>query len=248
MALKIEVDSLDTIPEASRSLYVEKDGRFRLDLEGYEDPVGLKSALQKEREAAKTAAQQAKAWQSLGKTPEEIAALVEASKKAEEEKALKGGEWEKLKEQMKKQQQEELTKKDQQLSAKDKALTRHLVDAQAVAELATAKGSTALLLPHIRSMVKVIEEEGDYVVRVVDAAGNPRVNGKGEFLTIKDLVSEMRQSDDYSRAFEPTGTTGSGVSGSGATGSSKVIKKDAFDALRPAERAKRIGEGYKVID
>lgn len=35
--------------------YVEENGKFRLDLEGYEDPKGLKSALQSERDAAKTA-------------------------------------------------------------------------------------------------------------------------------------------------------------------------------------------------
>jgi hypothetical protein len=48
MALKREVASLDEIPEALRSAYVEKDGKFVLDLDG-ED--GLKGALEKERKA-----------------------------------------------------------------------------------------------------------------------------------------------------------------------------------------------------
>lgn len=55
MSLPFIVDSLDQIKEEHRALYVEENGKFRLDLEGYEDPIGLKSALQSERDAAKTA-------------------------------------------------------------------------------------------------------------------------------------------------------------------------------------------------
>src|SRR5262245_21998910 len=55
MAKKYQVDSLDDVPEADRALYVEKDGKFVLDVEGLEDVSGLKSALQREREASRKA-------------------------------------------------------------------------------------------------------------------------------------------------------------------------------------------------
>jgi hypothetical protein len=55
MPLPFIVDSLDAIKEEHRALYVEENGKFRLDLDGYEDPKGLKSALQSERDAAKDA-------------------------------------------------------------------------------------------------------------------------------------------------------------------------------------------------
>ncbi|EPL7735157.1 hypothetical protein P5725_003840, partial [Acinetobacter baumannii] len=55
MSLPFIVDSLDAIKEEHRALYVEENGKFRLDLEGYEDPKGLKTALQSERDAAKNA-------------------------------------------------------------------------------------------------------------------------------------------------------------------------------------------------
>jgi len=58
MALPLIVDSLDAIDESQRALYIETDGKFRLDIDGYEDPKGLKSALQSERDAAKTAKQE----------------------------------------------------------------------------------------------------------------------------------------------------------------------------------------------
>lgn len=55
MPLPFIVDSLDAIKEEHRALYVEENGKFRLDLDGYEDPKGLKSALQSERDVAKDA-------------------------------------------------------------------------------------------------------------------------------------------------------------------------------------------------
>lgn len=247
MALAFTVDSIDTIPEAQRGLYKQVGEKFTLDVEGYEDPVGLKSALAKERDAAKTATKQAQAWQALGKSPEEVQALFEAQAQAERDKLQKGGEWDKLRAQMTEQQKAELAKKDERIGTLTKSLERRLVDADAVAAIAAAKGSSALLLPHVRASVKVIEDNGDFKVQVIDAAGNPRVNGKGEFLTITDLVSEMRQSEIFGRAFEATGTAGSGAaSSSGVTGN--TIKRAAFDALKPAERAKSMQSGVKVID
>jgi len=55
MGLPLTTESLDSIDESLRSHYVEDNGKFRLDLDGYEDPTNLKSALQKERDAAKNA-------------------------------------------------------------------------------------------------------------------------------------------------------------------------------------------------
>ena len=86
MALQLIVDSIEAVPENARDLYKEVDGKFRLDLDGYEDPVGLKSALQKEREAAKSAAKRASAWESFGKTPEEIQEVLAAQLEAEDQK------------------------------------------------------------------------------------------------------------------------------------------------------------------
>lgn len=138
---------------------------------------------------------------------------------------------------------EQFSKEKQQLldslTAKERAIEKHLVDAQATAAIAELKGVPALLLPHVKSSVRVIEEGGEYSVRVVDANGNPRVNAQGDYLSIKDLVSEMRQSDIFGRAFEATGTTGSGTPSSKGAGSDKA-KKAA--EMTSAEKAKFIGE------
>lgn len=248
MALAFTVDSIDTVPEAQRSLYKQVGEKFTLDVDGYEDPVGLKSALTKERESVKTATREAQAWRALGKTPDEIAALVEAQAQSDRDKLEKGGAWDKLKAQMAEQQKVELGKKDERITTLTKSLEKRLIDADAITAITSAKGSAALLLPHVRASVKVIEENGDFKVQVVDDAGNPRVNGKGEFLSITDLVSEMRQSDSFGRAFEPSGITGSGATGSASGVAGKTMKKTAFDALKPAERAKAMQGGMVIVD
>jgi len=247
MSLKLNVETLDAIPESLRPLYKEDGGKFRLELEGYEDPVGLKSALQKERDAARAANKQASAWAALGKTPEEIQALVDAQRKADEDKLKGAGEFDKLRTQMADQHKTELSKKDEVVGKMRANLERYLVDAQATAAIAELKGSARLLMPHVKAQVKVIEEGEGFVIRVVDDNGTPRVNGNGQFLSIKDLVSEMRSGDEFSRAFEPTGTTGSGAASRPASGS-RTITQSQFNALPPKERAKAMASGVTVID
>lgn len=250
MSLQFSVDKLDQVPEAQRGLYKQDtSGKFVLDLDGYEDPVGLKSALNKERDAAQAAAKQVRAWAALGKTPEEIQALVDTQAQAERDKLTKGGEWDKLKAQMADQHKVEIGRKDERITTLTRSLERRLIDADATSAIAAAKGVPALLLPHVRASVKVIEDGGDFKVQVVDVSGNPRVNSKGEFLSITDLVGEMRQSDVFGRAFEPSGTTGSGATGGGSgAGGSKTIKAAAFEALPPKARAKAMADGFTVVE
>ena len=215
MALQFTVDKLESIPETQRGLYKQDGDKFRLDLDGYEDPTSLKSALDKERRAARDASRDVSAWKALGKTPEEIQALVEAQAEAEREKLSKAGEWDKLRGQMTEQHQTELAKREESAKTLRAQLERHLVDAAAATALAAAEGNTELLMPHVTAKTKVIEENDEFVVRIVDAAGNPRVNAKGEFLSMRDLVDEMRQNPIYAPGFPKA--QGSGAPGSTST-------------------------------
>ncbi len=240
MAMQFTVDKLDSIPEAQRGLYKQDGDKFRLDLDGYEDPIGLKSALDKERKRAGDLEKQSKAWTAMGKTPEEIQAMVDAQAQAERDKLVKGGEWDKLKLQMTDQHQAALSEKDKSVAAMRGQLEKHLIDAAGIAELAAAEGSPELLLPHVKARVKVIEEKGEFSVRVVDAAGNPRVDAKGEFLSMKDLVSEMRQNPTFAPCFpkaQGSGAPGSGQGG-GKSGGQDIFKLPARERLTAA-RAQR---------
>ena len=74
MALALLLDSLDGVAEALKPMYVAHEGKFRLDVDGVEDVSGLKSALQKERDAAKLA--QAELKKYAGVDPDKYKGLL----------------------------------------------------------------------------------------------------------------------------------------------------------------------------
>ena len=65
MSLQLTVDTIDSLPEAVREFYEERDGKFSLKVEGIEDTSGLKSALKREREAREAAEKVAKEFTGL---------------------------------------------------------------------------------------------------------------------------------------------------------------------------------------
>jgi hypothetical protein len=234
MALKLKITKAEWegLEEGIQKLYEEKNGEYVLSVEGVEDTTGLKNALQKERNEREKFAKQVKAWETLGKTPEEISELLAKLDADEAKKAEKAGEWEKVKAQLLDSHKKELEKKDGVIAKMQQSLESYLVDANATAAIAELKGAPMLLLPHVKASVKVIENDGRYMVQVVDTAGTPRVNSKGDPLTIKELVEEMKQSEIFGRAFESTGTSGSGASGGntgGSTGTKNPWKKETFN-------------------
>lgn len=234
MALKLSVDSVDGLEESVRGLYTEKDGKFVLNVEGLEDTSGLKTALQKERRERGELEKKVKRWEGLGKTDEEITALIAKHDETAQTEAERKGEWDKLRTQMNDKHAKDLQAKDEKISAYQKRLNAELVDARATSAIAAAKGVPDLLLPHVQRQVKVDEE---FNVIVVDAKGDPRVNGKGEPLSITDLIEEMKANDVYGRAFEGSGHSGSGMrpnnGGGGPAG--RITKADLKDRTARAK-------------
>lgn len=244
--LKLTLDSLDAVDEPLRGLYEEADGKFKLRVEGVEDTSGLRSALEKERKAARELAKKVQRWEALGKSDEEIAELLRKAEDAETSEAERKGEWDKLRAQMNEKHEAALKAKDETVGAMRARLNAELVDAKAVAAIAAAKGVPELLLPHVQRHVRVDDE---FNVQVVDAKGDPRVNGKGEPLTIAELVAEMRGSEVFGRAFEGSGHSGSGTPpGSGAGGAGARKKSDFKTEKERADWTEKHGlEAYKAL-
>ena len=252
LKLRISAEELAGLPEGIRGFYEEKDGSYVLSIDGLEDTNGLKSALEKERKARSEYEKTVRQYQGLGKSPEEIAELVKAQEESEKNKLEQKGEWEKLKAQLLESHKKELSARDEAVQKMKGTLESYLVDAAATEAIAAAKGIPQLLLPHVKSAVKVIEEDGKYQVRVVGPDGSPRMNAKGEFLGIKDFVSEMRESEVFSRAFEGTGTTGSGTPanrGNVRPGSFILSREDAKDPMKyraAREAATKAGQELQI--
>ena len=234
--LKAIVDNLDSVPEGARSFYEQKDGKFALKVEGLEDVSGLKSALEKEREAAKTA----KAFKELGLSPEEIRELKAAREKADEDKAKAAGEWDKLREKLSGQHAAELKKLQDQIAALEQSERGAVVKTglmSALAEAGATEEGLSLLPDILQGRAKMENDNGKRVVKILDADGSPMLV-KGRDATFADLVAAA--SEKYPSLFKATTKPGSGTQPGGngagrATG--KEVKAGELDAMAPREKA-----------
>lgn len=166
-----------------------------------------------------------------GVDPAKYRELEEAAAEAERKRAEATGDWKTRETQLLAKTQQEIDARDGKIKALSGALERRLIDAEATTALAAAKGSPKVLLPHIKNHVRVVEEDGEFVVQVVDAKGNQRIgDAKGSPMTIAQLVEEMKADPEFARNFEGTGSSGGGaprsiVSGGG--GAQRVIPPGA---------------------
>jgi len=221
MAIEAIVDSLDSVPESLREDYVEKDGKFVLKaLEGYvpsdqvEDVSGLKSALNKERDAAREAQRKIRQIQEQysGFDLDELKELREAQAKAEEDRQRKAGEWDSLKNQLVTKHNEDRSAWDKEKSDLLDAFGRQMKETAALQAISDNKGNTALLKPHVLAALKIERDDnGMFVTRVVDDAGSARMNGDGQYLSVSDYVKDLRDQETFAGAFLGTGSSGGGT-------------------------------------
>lgn len=205
MALKLTVDSLDGLDDGVKTLYKEDNGKFRLDLDGYEDTTGLKAqrdALLNEKKEAQRKAKEAE----------------EAAKTLAEESARKNGDVAALE----KSWQEKLAATESNYKNLNESLTKQIhgltvgqTATKLAAELAIS-GSADVLLPHIQSRLTVEIKDGAPSVRVLDLQGKPTA------LTIDELKQEFISNKAFAPLIAASKATGGGASttnnsGSGAT-------------------------------
>jgi multidrug efflux pump subunit AcrA (membrane-fusion protein) len=230
MALKLTVESLDGLDDGVKSLYKEDNGKFRLDLDGYEDTTGLKAqrdALLNEKKDAQRKAKEAE----------------ESAKLAAEEAARKSGDVSALE----KSWQEKLATTESNYKTQAEALTKQIhgltvgqTATKLAAELAIS-GSADVLLPHIQSRLTVEIKDGVPSVRVLDLQGKPTA------MTVDELKQEFISNKAFAPLIAASKATGGGASAGGGGGAAKTMKRDQFEAMNPAQKMDFIKSGGKLI-
>ena len=145
------------------------------------------------------------------------AKAVKEQEQHKREEAEREGNWEALEKQLNTDHLTEIEKVQQKynaelLSSNEKAenymkslesmqstLHSNVADSAITRELAEAKGNINILRPHIMPHVKVIEENGEFLPRVLDAKGEIRMSPSDDstHMTIKELVLEIRENPDF---------------------------------------------------
>lgn len=179
-----------------------------------------------------------------GVDPEKYKQLLAASEDAERKRLQGEGDFKQLEAQLVRKYEGMLETEKGVSTRYRMAVERHLIDSAAVSELAKHSDSPRLLLPHVRSRMKVVEQDDEFHARIVDEHGNIRV-GKGQGstpMTLAELVEEMKSDREFSLAFRGSGSSGGGASKStGGAGGKRTIA--ATDDAAFIKYAKEIASG-----
>lgn len=255
MALALVVEKLDSVDEAQRALYVEKDGKFHLDVAGLEDTSGLKSALQKERESVKAANRAVKEMQEqfAGIDPSKVRAMMEKLDNDGESALIAAGKidevinkrTEKLRAELQKQVDlahgEAKSAGERAGKFSQRVLDNHIRQAATKAGLHSHAVEDALF--RARSMFS-LSEDGDAIQLGGDGAPVLGKDGKTPF-SPTEWLEGMKETAPH---WFPAGSLGGGAAGSGSgAGGAKVMTRAAFNALPAAEKA-AVAKTHKITD
>lgn len=247
---------VDAVPAGQEAFYVEKDGKFHLDVTGIEDTSGLKSALQKEREAAKEASRKAKELEEkfAGIDPAKVRDMMAKLDQDGEAALIAAGKFDEV-----------VAKRTEKLRAD---LQRQIDEANGKAkqsEERVSKYSQRVLDDRIRDAVmgKVhvhAIKSGDVLraareIFVLDDSGNAvQIGDDGKPVIGKDGKTPFSPAEWIESMTEvaphwfPSDSTGGGAGGSkNATGGGKTMKRSAFEALPARDRA-AAAKQYQIVD
>lgn len=232
-----EVESLEKVPEQFRVLYSEGEGDKAGKFVVGQTHAGVVSAVVGLNKSLKAARAEAKAKTPVdlsgladyGATVDEIKTGVTTKLKTLQDELAKGDRaklnLDKVREELAAGHAKDLEKANARGQALQGQLYKLLVENSATVAVAEAKGIPELLLPFIENQVKVVEEEGEFKVFVVDPAGDRRYSGvTGQPMTIKELVGEMKAAEKYGRLFESDNQQGGGGMPPGGGGRSPPAK------------------------
>ena len=208
MTLKFQLDTLEGVDETTQAMYVEKDGKYILKIEGLpqpEDVSGLKSKVQElldEKKAADKARKEAE----------------DAARLEREESARKSGNVEELEKSWSEKYNRREAELNGMLEQERGTLTtqiRDLTVGRTATDIATTlaiPGSAKALLPHIERRLSVEQRDGKPAVVVLDQAG------KLSATTLDELKAEFMNDPAFGPLIAGSKASGGGAGGAGSGG------------------------------
>jgi hypothetical protein len=243
MPIKQIFEKKEDVPEFLRASVLEQDGKFVFEAELPGETVGLKKALEAERLAKANAEKALKGFEGID--PEKARQMIADAEKAAVDKLKQKGDWEAMEKQLRDQLAVDLQKREEQFQgelskiqernkALESSLYEQLITAQLSAEIAKHTTSVGPLLLGMASHLKVFEEEGKFVAKVVDAQGNPRIADlKGSPFTIAGLVEEFKTKPEWQPLFPASKNGGTGAPGNSTAGPGGVrtIRQGDYESI-----------------
>lgn len=245
MKLKLILDSLEGLDEAFHPLYSKQtDGKFILDVEGYQDPGPLLRAKQHEREAHNATKERVQALEDeLEATKTDLEEAKRAKPKAGQEDAV---------EQQRASYEAKIAKMKEDQQTEKENLLGHLSkthkDDVALRLASELSDTPKLLVPFIEKRLQFELGASGPETRVLDA------EGKLSASTVEELASEFKANPDFAALVRGSQSNGGGASnanGKGASGPKKPedyneADRVALNKSNPTEFRRLFGQGERT--
>jgi hypothetical protein len=223
MALKLTYKTKEEVPAELQAIYVERDGQFALDVDGYVDKTkhdefrAANVALRKELE------EQKKRFEGID--PDEVRKLAEEKRQLEETQQLKLGEVEKVLENRMKTAKAEWDKQFAAVNAERDSLNGRLTAIQidqGVTTVATKKGLRPTAIPDITARARTVFRLEKTVPTAFEADGKTVRVGKDGMtpMTLEEWVDT--QVTDAPHLFESNSGGGAAGDASGGSGTART--------------------------
>lgn len=235
MAIKQKITKVvyDALSDELKKEYKLVGVDYVLDLEGYEDPVELKRA--KDREAQN--ARDSKAALTLAQ--DELAALKASLGNDDETKARKAGDIATLEKSWQGKIDAATTESNGKLAKKDAYIQAQLVDAVAHQLASKIAQSPNVILPHIKARLQA-DLTGDVpVTRVLDATG------KVSAMSLAELEKEFVANPDFAAIIIASNGSGGGAPGGKQNGGGAAKKLSEMTGTERVEYNKRDPAGFE---
>ena len=214
--LKLQLDNLDGLEDQVKSLYEEREGKFHLAVDGYEDPAALKRAKDHEKRARQDAEQKVRDLET------QLAELNERVSELGDDKHRKKGDTASLEQSYKDKIDRIKQDHEKELSKRDVQISKLLVDNVAETMAAELSDAPELLSEIIRKRLSVKDGE----TRVLDA------NGELSATTVEELREEFRANKKYAAVIRGSQANGGGSGGGGKGGGATKTFKDLSEKER----------------
>ena len=243
MKLKLILDTLEGLSPELQALYVQEDGKFRLDIDGYQDPGALIRAKQHERDAHN--ATKAKVTELEG-TITQLEADLETARRVKP----KPGQEDAV-EQVRTSYEQKLAKLKEDHQKEKDNLLGHLSkthrDDVALRIASELSDTPDLLVPFIEKRLQFELGASGPETRVLDA------EGKLSASTVEDLANEFKANTKYAALIRGSQANGGGAANSNGKGASgpkafadmTEAERVALNSTNPAE-FRRLSEAHKA--